>query len=296
MKKLVLGSLNIDRTYRVENLVKPKETIAAKKYESFCGGKGFNQAVALARAGSQVYFAGVIGSDGEMLLKALEENRINTNHIMRSETSNGHAIIQVDDKGQNCIIIVSGSNGEVTEEYISQVLSDFSEGDLVVLQNEISCVGFAIQEAKRRGLIIAFNPSPFNDAIQDCDLSHVDVLLVNEVEGAALCGCEDENRIFDYLGNTYPGISVVLTKGEEGSSFLSKSGDRYYAQAASCDAVDTTAAGDTFTGYFLETLFQNCDPNCALQTASVASGISVTRKGASSSIPKLEEVIDFMKK
>ena len=290
MKKLVLGSLNIDRTYRVEKIVVPKETVSAEKYESFCGGKGFNQAVALSRAGSEVYFAGVIGHDGGVFLDELQRDGIKTDFIKKSSTYSGHAVIQIDRDGQNCIIIVPGSNAEITEEYIDEIFSNFSEGDLIVLQNEITCVGYAIAEARRRGLIVAFNPSPINDSLKHCDLSKVNILIVNEVEGAVISGFEDENDIIAGLRKSYPGLSIVLTKGECGSVFIDKDGTRFESEAISCDVVDTTAAGDTFTGYFLNELFRGNSPDRALRIASFASGISVTKKGASPSIPLFEEV------
>ena len=294
MKKLVLGSLNVDRTYMVESLVKPKETIAAKGYESFCGGKGFNQAIALARAGSEVFFAGVIGNDGKMLLEALHADGIRTDYMKRSDSPNGHAVIQVDDEGQNCIIIVAGSNAEVTETYIQDVLSHFTEGDLIVLQNEISCVGYAISEANRKGLTIAFNPSPLNDAIKAYDMTKVNILLVNEVEGSAMCGSDDVGNILDGLHKMYPNLSIVLTKGENGSSYIGTNGEKYFSDAIKSDAVDTTAAGDTFTGYFLDELVKSMDPSKALHIASVASGISVTMMGASPSIPFKNEVLKYV--
>lgn len=296
MKKLVLGSLNIDRTYRVTNLVKPMETIAAKKYESYCGGKGFNQAVALARAGSEVFFAGIIGSDGDMFWDALHSDAIRTDFMRKSESPNGHAVIQVDQEGQNCIIIVSGSNDKVTETYIDEVLSHFSKDDLIVLQNEISCIGYAIEEASRKGLKIAFNPSPLNEAVQAYDLTKVDILLVNEVESKALFGSDDTESIRSVLKETYPNTSVVLTKGAAGAWFIGANDETYYSEALPCSAVDTTAAGDTFTGYFLHELSRSDDPSEALRVASIASGISVTRKGASPSIPFRKEVCEYIEK
>ena len=188
MKKLVLGSLNIDCTYQVEDFVRPKETISALHFERFCGGKGFNQAVALARAGSETWFAGVLGADGGMLLEAMQRENIRTELLRRSETPNGHAVIEVNRQGENCIIIVAGSNGEVTCEYIDEVLSRFSAGDLIVLQNEVPHVDYAITAARKKGMVVAFNPSPFNDAIAACRLTDVDFLLINEVEGQGLTG------------------------------------------------------------------------------------------------------------
>lgn len=293
MKKLVLGSLNLDRTYQVTDLVKPKETIAAQEYESYCGGKGFNQAVALARAGSAVYFAGVIGCDGEELLEALQADAIRTDYIERSSSPNGHAVIQVDHNGQNCIIVVAGSNGKVTRQYIDEVLSHFSEGDLIVLQNEISCVEYAIDQASKKGLTIAFNPSPINETIQSCNMKKVDILLVNEVESTALFGSDEEEIILEKLKKEYPGMSVVLTKGINGASFLNANGSRFFSPVLDNEAVDTTAAGDTFTGYFLHEFCKSGNPAEALRVASVASGISVTRRGASPSIPFCNEVQEY---
>ncbi len=295
MKILVLGALNIDRTYTVEKIAVPKETVAAKGFASFCGGKGFNQAVALARAGSEVSFAGVIGSDGDIFLDALRADGVNPSRIRRSPGPNGHAVIQVDRAGQNCIIIVAGSNGEVDKPYIDEVLADFSAGDLLVLQNEVSNVDYAITAAHARGLKVAFNPSPFNEKVLACDLSQVDFLLVNEVEGAALCAPEGSSDIPAALHSRYPNTAVLLTKGEDGSEFISRDGRRSAAAAIKCKAVDTTAAGDTHTGYFLHTFLAHGNPEQALKTASIASGISVTRKGASPSIPFAEEVRAYEK-
>ena len=291
MKKLVLGALNIDRVYSVEELVRPKETIAAVKYESFCGGKGFNQAVALARAGSEVFIAGMIGYDGEIFLDALNADGIKTDYVKKSELPNGHALIQVDRDGQNCIIIVAGSNAEISENYIDEVLDDFSRGDLIVLQNEVPCIRYAIEEAGRRGLFIVFNPSPIDDSVKSYDYSKVNMLIVNELEGAALSGFERETDILESLKKRYPDLSVLFTKGENGSVFLDERGKIFKFDAVPCKAVDTTAAGDTFTGYFLDEFFRSNDPQKALRIASVAASISVTRKGASSSIPLSGEVM-----
>jgi len=291
MKKLVLGALNIDRVYSVEELVRPKETIAAVKYESFCGGKAFNQAVAFARAGSEVFIAGIIGYDGGVFLDALNADGIRTDYLQKAELPNGHALIQVDRDGQNCIIIVGGSNAEISENYIDEVLDGFSQGDLIVLQNEVPCIQYAIEEAGRRGLFIAFNPSPIDDKAKSYDYNKVDLLIVNELEGAVLSGFESETDILESLKKRYPNLSILLTKGENGSVFVDERGELFKSDAIPCKALDTTAAGDTFSGYFLDEFFRSNDPQKALRIASVAASISVTRKGASSSIPFSGEVI-----
>ncbi|MBP3305492.1 MAG: ribokinase [Oscillospiraceae bacterium] len=290
MKYLVFGSLNIDRTYTVPHFITAGETMSAAKMELFCGGKGFNQAVALTRAGREVYFAGAVGTDGGMLLEALAADGIHDEYIKRTEGVSGHAVIQVDPNGQNCIIILPGANGEITEADVDSVLADFGRGDLIVLQNEISCVAYILRRAAEKGMIVALNPSPCDARIAEYDMRYVNYLLVNEVEGAAIAGCTDPNAIADMLHKTYPDLNLVLTLGSKGAIYCGADGRRYAVGIYRNNVVDTTAAGDTFTGYFLSQITQSGDAELALKQASVASGISVSRKGASPSIPRYAEV------
>lgn len=290
MKKLVFGSLNIDRTYQVAEFVRPKETVSALGYSCFCGGKGFNQAVALARAGNRLSFAGVIGADGGMLRQGLLEEHIDIHLLRESAGASGHAVIQVNEQGENCIIVVPGSNAEVSRDYVDQVLCEFSPGDLIVLQNEIPQLDYIIQRAGEKGMVVALNPSPFNGAIAKCRLDLIKYLLINEVEGGALTGSQDPQEILDALHRRLPDTAVVLTLGENGAYFMAADGQRSYCPAAPCQCVDTTAAGDTFTGYFLTEYLERGDPAEALRWAAAASAIAVSRKGASTSIPRREEV------
>lgn len=290
MKYLVFGSLNIDRTYSVPHFIRAGETMSAAKMELFCGGKGFNQAVALARSGKDVYMAGAVGSDGRMLLDALAADGINDNYIKHTAGPSGHAVIQVDPDGQNCIIILPGANGEITEADADAVLKDFDAGDLIVLQNEISCVAYILRKAAEKGMIVALNPSPCDERIATYDMRYVNYLLVNEVEGSAITGCAEPNAIADALHRTYPTMNLVLTLGAQGAIYCGADGSRYATGIYRTNAVDTTAAGDTFTGYFLAQVTDSGDAALALRQASIASGISVSRKGASPSIPKYQEV------
>lgn len=290
MKTLVLGSLNIDCTYRVSQLVQAKETVSALSFNRFCGGKGFNQAVALARAGMDVYFAGVIGADGDILQRGLEQENIHTDYLKISSQPTGHAVIQVDDRGENCIIVVAGANGEVSRTYIDEVLADFGTGDLIVMQNEVPNVDYAIEQAHEKGMVIALNPSPFNERMRRCPLDKVDYLLINEVEGKELTDRIEPNEILTYLKACYPQSAVILTLGEDGSRFAAKDGTVTECAAMQCNAIDTTAAGDTFTGYFLSTYLQSFETYSALHRASVASAIAVSRMGAAVSIPFSNEV------
>lgn len=290
MKMVVFGSLNIDKVYSLEHFVRPGETISAMKMEQFCGGKGFNQAIALRRAGNEVHFAGAVGQDGQMLLDNLDRNGIGRGHVKTTGGATGHAIIQLDEKGQNCIIILAGANGEITLDDVQRTLADFGEGDLIVLQNEISCVPEIIRLAHEKGLIVAFNPSPYDGKIAACDIACVDYLLVNETEGAAMAGTAEPDAILDELHSRYPHLNVVLTLGGDGSVYQDKRGERYTCGVHKVQAVDTTAAGDTFTGFFLSEMLRHGQAEKALHTASVAAGIAVSRKGAEPSIPLMNEV------
>lgn len=291
MKYLVFGSLNIDRTYSVPHFVAAGETMSAMKMELFCGGKGFNQAVALARAGKEVYMAGAVGNDGGMLLEALAADGIHDRYIKRTNGASGHAVIQVDPNGQNCIIILPGANGEIGETDVDAVLADFEAGDLVVLQNEITSVAYILRKAKEKGMVVALNPSPYDQRIATYDMRCVDYLLVNEVEGAGITGCTEPGEIAAALRAMYPAMNLVLTLGSRGAMFCGADGSCYASGIYATNAIDTTAAGDTFTGYFLSSITDDGDGEKALRKASIASGISVSRKGASPSIPQLAEVL-----
>ena len=290
MKKLVFGSLNIDRTYQVPHFVKPGETMAASRMDLFCGGKGFNQAIAFSRAGDRICFAGAVGEDGEVLVEAMKRDHICLDYLLHVPGTSGHAVIQVDQAGQNCIIILGGANHAVTEDYVDKALSHFSAGDFIMLQNEISNVPYILRRAKEKGMLVAFNPSPFNEEIGACDLTLVDYLLINEVEGAALAHTENEEEILTTLHRQYPKMRVVLTLGKRGVVYLDSDGQRVTHGVYDVPVVDTTAAGDTFTGYFLSEMLRSGDVIRAMELASTASGLCVSRKGASASIPYRDEV------
>ena len=290
MRVLVFGSANIDRTYTVEHFVRAGETLSADKMDLHCGGKGFNQAIAFARAGSDVYFAGAVGDDGVMLIDTLKENGVNVDHLKQVPGPSGHAVIQVTPEGQNSIIILAGANSSITHEDVDRVLTVFTAGDLVVLQNEISSVDYIISRAHELGMIVALNPSPFNEKIKTYDLSKVDYLLVNEVEGALLTGNDEPERIANAIHEQFPNAKVVLTLGCAGSMFIGQDGRILRSGIYKTNVVDTTAAGDTYTGYFLSRAVTNGDVKAAQKIASIAGGLAVSRCGASTSIPYLSEV------
>ncbi len=291
MKVLNFGSLNIDYVYTVEHFVRAGETLASEWMEQFAGGKGLNQSVAFARAGARVYHAGLIGKEGEFLRSLLNESGADTRLVRTlSDTACGHAIIQVTTAGENCILLYGGANHRVTEEMIDEVLSDFGEGDLLMLQNEINAIDTIIDKAHAKGMCIALNPSPFNQVILSLDLSKINYLILNENEGCELTGKTEANEIIDALLSRYFGMKIILTLGSRGAVYADGSGERAEHGIFKVKVVDTTAAGDTFTGYFFTALMSGRAPAEALAIASAASSIAVSRKGAAPSIPTMEEV------
>ena len=292
MKVLNFGSLNLDFVYQVDHMVSPGETLASLKMQTFCGGKGLNQSIALAKAGTEVYHAGCIGRDGQLLVEALEKEGVRTDYVKILEEKTGHAIIQVDRSGQNCILLYGGTNRAQTEEYIDQVLAGFDAGDMIVLQNEINLLDYIIDRAYERGMTIVLNPSPFDENLKDCDLNKVSFFLINEVEGSQITGENEPEKILDKLAEIYPDARVVLTLGSEGSVYQEKE-YRIRQSIYRVEAVDTTAAGDTFTGYFVASLLEDLDISRCMDLAAKASALSVTRPGASPSIPRRQEVLDW---
>lgn len=296
MKIINFGSLNIDKVYAVDHIAAPGETVSATGLTLNAGGKGLNQSIAAARAGAQVLHAGAIGPDGAFLEQLLQDNGVDTSPLLHVEGESGHAVIQVDAAGQNSIVVFGGTNHALTEDYVHQVLDQAQPGDIVLLQNEINVVEPVLRTALLKGLTVCFNPSPI--PTQPLPYNLVDIFLVNETEAAALAelpvGSEPET-LLDNLGWAYPRSTIVLTLGEKGVLCRSDGGNNVQ-KAFPVSAVDTTAAGDTFTGYFLAGLCQGKDLTLCLKEAAAAAALAVSRPGAAPSIPAREEVEEFLKK
>lgn len=289
MKILNFGSLNIDKVYAVEEIVKGGETIDSVSFSESVGGKGLNQSIAVAKAGGNIMHAGCVGKDGEILLQALKDNNVDTSLIKTVETASGQAIIQVDKHGQNCIILFHGANYEVDKAYIDEAMQDFAQGDILILQNEISNIDYIIEVAKAKQMKIYLNPSPINENLNKYNMQAIDGIFVNEHEGAYLADKEKVEDILDSLASKYSELEIILTFGDKGAYYRHKD-INIFQPAYKVDAVDTTAAGDTFTGYFIALRQQGKSIEESLQKASKASSITVSRKGASISIPKIAEV------
>ena len=181
MKVLNYGSLNVDYVYSVDHIIVGGETQHSSKLEVFSGGKGLNQSIALAKAGVPVYHAGIVGTDGDILLDACKEAGVDTRYIRRMPVKGGHTMIQVDKNAQNCIILYGGTNQMQTKEFVDEVLADFGEGDYLILQNEINMLDYIIDQAYEKKMKIVMNPSPFDDKLSTCDLSKVYLFLLNEI-------------------------------------------------------------------------------------------------------------------
>ena len=290
MRVLNIGSLNIDEVFSVGHFVQPGETIACSSFERFPGGKGTNQSVALARAGAEVWQAGKIGSDGLFLRELLEASGADCSRLLRSKVPTGEAIIQVRNDGQNCIIIFGGANVDISESDIDAFLEGWGPGDAVLLQNEVSNVGYALAECARRGLRVFFNPSPITTDLLGFPLEGIACLILNEGEGEALTGEREPDRILAGLRRRSPGSDLVLTLGVEGVRYLGADGTRHSLPAKTVKVIDTTGAGDTFTGYFISALLRGETSLRALEDGTRAAAICVSRKGAASSIPSRGEL------
>jgi ribokinase len=290
MKLLNFGSLNYDYVYGVDHIVQPGETLCSYGMETFCGGKGLNQSIALSRAGAEVYHAGMVGFDGGELIKMCADNGIDHSLILIDKTEKtGHTIIQVNSDGQNCILLYGGCNRRNTKENVDHVLTGFSKDDVLVLQNEINLIDYIIERAYEKGMSIVLNPSPYDEQMGKCNLNKVSVFLMNEIEGAQITGEKEPQAVLEAMHQKYPDAKVVLTLGKLGVMYCDREQTCSHG-IYKVPVVDTTAAGDTFTGYFIASILREKSVAEALRLASVASSISVTRKGATSSIPMLEEV------
>ena len=296
MKILCFGSLNIDYTYKVDHFVQKGETLSSDSLQVFSGGKGLNQSIALARSGVETYHAGSIGEDGKFLLTQLQEAGVNTDYVnILKSVRTGNAVIQNNKDGDNCILLYGGANQAITVEQVDAVLEHFQGGDFVVLQNEINEVPYIMERAHNRKMKIVLNPSPMDEKIRKMPLEYVDYFLLNEIEAGQILGTDelDGEAMARALHEKFPKSAIVLTMGEKGSIYLD--GNETVLQPVyKVWAVDTTAAGDTFTGFFVGGILKGLTVKETMDMASKAAGIAVTRMGAAPSIPDIQEVIDYI--
>ena len=293
MRVLNIGSLNIDYVYSVDHIILPGETEATGTRNTFLGGKGMNQSCALAKAGVEVYHGGMIGEDGRMFLDACKEYGVNDKFIRIVDGPSGHTVIQIDKNAQNSILLYGGANQKLTTAYIDEVLSHFGSDDILLLQNEVNLLPYIVDRAYEKGMLIALNPSPYNEKLDAVDMKKIGIFLLNEVEGFQLTGKKDPEEIIEAVRELYPHARIVLTLGKDGAVYADRE-QKHYQPIFKVKAVDTTAAGDTFTGYFLAGMADGMPIPEVLKMSAKASSIAVTREGAVPSIPYRAEVLEAL--
>ncbi len=289
------GSINIDHVYQVDHFVQPGETLASTHYQQLLGGKGANQSIALAQAGADVCHVGSIHENDAAFKQALIKKGVDCRGVKCSETPSGHAIIQVTPSGENAIVLFGGANQTITAKTVMQALDGTKPSDWVLTQNETSSIDQVLRQTKEKQLKVAFNPAPMSESVKSLPLECIDLLIVNETEAAALTEKDSLDDIVAVFKEQWSECEVIITLGKAGVMML-KNNDCIKVDAFLVDAVDTTAAGDTFIGYFLSAYSNHTDAKRALIRGCAASAIAVTREGAAQSIPTQKEVDRFLAK
>jgi ribokinase len=300
-KALVIGSLNMDMTVKVEELPKLGETIFGNDFYESCGGKGANQAVAVSKLGMKTEMIGMVGKDsqGEKLIQNLNKYGIISDNVIKSDELTGRAIITVDRKGDNNIIVIPGSNFKITKEHIQAKQDVIASSDVVILQNEIpsETVEFSLLKAKELGKITIFNPAPARKLSGEV-FKNTDYLILNETEMEEIFEIkfndEEYTEKISIKKKEYGIKNIILTLGDKGSILFSKDNNIKKYDVYKVKAVDTTAAGDSFIGAFTMKICEIGNPDEAIKYATAVSAIVVTRQGAQDSIPTREEIEKFI--
>ena len=299
-KVIVVGSVNMDITARTDKLPDTGETVAALSVEYLPGGKGLNQAVAAAKIGTTVVLAGCLGSDSfaDELASFVRRHKIDVSCLRRSEKNSGIALITVDERGQNTIVVAPGSNADVCPEDVKKL--PVSPGDVVVCQFEIppAAVAAAFAKARRYGARTILNPSPVCP-IPDEIFRNTDILIVNETELAFLSRENvDENTPAEKIADAAEKLktdaeqTVIVTLGSRGA-LVAGSKDMLFVDSYKVPAVDTVGAGDCFAGVFAAKLAEGKDVGENVKTAARAAAVCVTRKGAAPAMPDAGELEHF---
>ena len=282
-----LGSINADYSYLVPHLPGPGETLAATDMSRGLGGKGANQSVAAALAGSQVCHIGAIGKDGTWAVQAMTDYGVDTTHIATVDAPTAHAIINVDPAGENAIVIFPGANQKQSLTRLETARSAANSDDFLLLQNETNLQAEAAEMAQAKGLSVIYSAAPFSAEAVQAVMPSVDLLVMNAVEAAQLS---------DALGlsqNDIPVRKLLITRGADGADWI-EDGQTIHTAAFPVTPVDTTGAGDCFIGYVAAGLDQGLDPANAMRLAAAASALQVQRPGTSQAIPTRAEVNAFL--
>ena len=294
MKLISIGSANIDKVFLVDHFPVSGEAMHTEALNTYVGGKGVNQAIAIGKAGSKVVYGGKIGGDGGIIRNALEiAPNVDTSKLIVDEDAySGVATVMVQvSTAENCSLLYAGTNYQITDEEIDWMLEDFGNGDGLILQNEISGTAHILEVAHKKGIISFMTPCPLRPFLRTMpEMAYVDWLFLNQVEGAYLV--EEEGtpeELCEALVRKYPNTKIMLTLGTDGS--ICYDGKEYIRQHSyHVPEVDSTGAGDTFCGFCISRIMSGDSIQQAMDTASRAAAICVSRAGAAPSIPTLEEV------
>ena len=302
-KIVVIGSSNVDLLMKMDHLPEKGETVTDAEFFQVYGGKGANQAVAAARAGGNVAFVNCVGEDAytPQMVQNYKNDGIDTRFVFREKNiASGHALIMIGGEGINYLSVAPGANYKLTPEKIDESMPLIDEAAMIVMQYEITgeTIKYVIDIANKKGIPVMWNCAP----ARAFDLNYIpkiNILVLNEVEAGFLTGMTveteaDAEKAAQKLVET--GVEkVIITLGSKGAFVLTKT-EKVSVPAFKVEAVDTTAAGDTFCGTFAVALVENKPLKEALQFASAAAAISVTRMGAQPSAPKRDEIEDFLAK
>ncbi len=294
MPKLVnLGSLCVDNVYHVQNIARAGETVTSLGHEIHPGGKGLNQSLAAARAGAEVIHVGCVGTDGGSLVDVLSGSGVDVSYIRTIDSASGSAIIQVDAQGRNAIFITGGANRRVSKEQVEAAVSLLETDDWLLVQNEINDLDFVLKSAALGNVNVAFNVAPVDGRESTYLYDYVSLLIVNEIESMAVAQTDNHELAFNIIRSQYPNTKVILTLGRLGLRH-GHGDNQLYVPAFEVEVVDETAAGDAFIGFYMAALLRSEPLEVALREASAAGALAVTTTGAATSIPRREEVLEFL--
>lgn len=295
----VIGSLNMDLVVNVDTMPKPGQTIIGSNFKEVPGGKGANQAVAMARLNGNVSMIGKVGEDGfgQTLINSLKNDKVDTTYIQTAKGATGVALITVDKNAQNSIVVSPGANFEVKEDDIDNNIEAIKNSDIVVLQLEtpLNTIKYALNKAKELNKYTILNPAPAVK-LDDEIIKNVDLLTPNETELEIISGVsieteEDIQKAAQIM--IEKGVKeLIVTLGSKGSLYINKE-KSMFKKAYKVEAVDTTAAGDSYTGALAVALSQEKCIEDAMDFASKVGALSVLKEGAQSSLPTLEDVENF---
>lgn len=282
-----LGSINIDHSYHLPHLPRPGETLSATDYRKGLGGKGANQSLAAARAGASVVHLGAAARADDWVVGRLTSSGVDTTHIVRHhDQATGHAIILLDEAGENAIVIHGGANRTLQQDHFKSAIARMKGGDFLLMQNETNLQVELAQVAAKRGVRVVYSAAPFDIEALRAVLPHVAIIAVNEGEAAELAAAFGEDLAVE---------GMLITRGAKGAEYRDMRGGRSFeVPAFPVEVVDTTGAGDCFAGYFVAGLDRGDDIPVALRRAAAAAALKVTRAGAGDAIPKRDEVEAFL--